>query len=348
MTVCATMIVKNEEAVLRRCLDSLVGIVDRASIVDTGSTDATVKIIGEFKGFPITLHQRLWRGFGPSRTEAIDLARGDGDADYLLRVDADQTISGELPDLIADAYSVAIHHGTLRYRQPVLFRTSMPWRYVGATHEYLACDAPFTTVDCDSLIVTEHADSSRRASGAKLADDLAALEQQFKIDPFDARNVFYLARTYEDAGRCNDAILHYRLRAGINRGYGDEVFYSLFRIAALTDDLCGYLCAWQLCPHRWEPVYHACLHFRTRQLYASSYALSTQAMRVNQPVGLFVSAPVYDYLLLFEHSISAHYVGEYAEAVKCGEELLRRELPSDIRAAVERNLQFPRKMLARA
>ena len=43
-TVSLCMIVKNEEAVLARCLDSLNGLMDEIIIVDTGSTDSTKDI----------------------------------------------------------------------------------------------------------------------------------------------------------------------------------------------------------------------------------------------------------------------------------------------------------------
>ena len=48
MTISLCMIVKNEEKILRRCLDSLNGIYDEAIIVDTGSTDSTKAIAAEY------------------------------------------------------------------------------------------------------------------------------------------------------------------------------------------------------------------------------------------------------------------------------------------------------------
>ncbi len=44
ITVSLCMIVKNEEQILQRCLDSLAGLMDEIIIVDTGSTDATKEI----------------------------------------------------------------------------------------------------------------------------------------------------------------------------------------------------------------------------------------------------------------------------------------------------------------
>ena len=48
VSVSLCMIVKNEEDVLERCLESAAGLVDEIIIVDTGSTDRTRKIAARF------------------------------------------------------------------------------------------------------------------------------------------------------------------------------------------------------------------------------------------------------------------------------------------------------------
>ncbi len=47
-TISLCMIVKNEEAVLARCLDSICGLMDEMIIVDTGSTDRTREIAKKY------------------------------------------------------------------------------------------------------------------------------------------------------------------------------------------------------------------------------------------------------------------------------------------------------------
>lgn len=47
-TISLCMIVKNEEMNLKRCLDSVAGLVEEIVIVDTGSTDRTVEIASEY------------------------------------------------------------------------------------------------------------------------------------------------------------------------------------------------------------------------------------------------------------------------------------------------------------
>ena len=44
MTISLCMIVRNEQEVLARCLESVQGVADEIIIVDTGSTDATEEI----------------------------------------------------------------------------------------------------------------------------------------------------------------------------------------------------------------------------------------------------------------------------------------------------------------
>ena len=48
MTISLCMIVKNEEKVLARCLDSIRGFVDEIIIVDTGSDDDTKRIARKY------------------------------------------------------------------------------------------------------------------------------------------------------------------------------------------------------------------------------------------------------------------------------------------------------------
>ena len=44
VTITLCMIVKNEEKVLKRCLESISDLMDEIVIVDTGSTDRTKEI----------------------------------------------------------------------------------------------------------------------------------------------------------------------------------------------------------------------------------------------------------------------------------------------------------------
>lgn len=89
------MIVKNETAVILRCLKSVKPWIHSWAIVDTGSTDGTQQLIQDFmQDLPGKLFERPWQNFGFNRTEALQLAQDPSlpHADYLMFIDADQTL----------------------------------------------------------------------------------------------------------------------------------------------------------------------------------------------------------------------------------------------------------------
>ena len=62
ITISLCMIVKNEEKVLARCLDSIADLMDEIIIVDTGSSDNTKEICRKNKYNTINLIQNLGIG----------------------------------------------------------------------------------------------------------------------------------------------------------------------------------------------------------------------------------------------------------------------------------------------
>lgn len=78
------MIVKNEEKLLERCLNSVKGYVDEMIVVDTGSTDRTWQI-AESCGAVVLSHE--WNhDFAEARNVALKHATGD----WILQLDADE------------------------------------------------------------------------------------------------------------------------------------------------------------------------------------------------------------------------------------------------------------------
>lgn len=83
------MIVKNEEAVLNRCLESMASAMDEIIIVDTGSTDATKKIAAAYTD---QIYDFAWTGnFAEARNYAASKATGD----YIYTADADEYLESE-------------------------------------------------------------------------------------------------------------------------------------------------------------------------------------------------------------------------------------------------------------
>ncbi len=83
------MIVKNEERILGRCLDSLNGLADEIIIVDTGSTDATKRIAA---GYTDRIYDFAWTGdFSEARNFAFSKAK----MEYIYSADADEELDEE-------------------------------------------------------------------------------------------------------------------------------------------------------------------------------------------------------------------------------------------------------------
>jgi glycosyltransferase involved in cell wall biosynthesis len=101
------VVTRNEQDRLRAALES-VAWADEIVVVDAESDDKTVTIAREFTDHVVV---RPWPGYAAQKNVAIDLATGD----WILSLDADETVSAELTAEIrrvlaadgpADGYSV--------------------------------------------------------------------------------------------------------------------------------------------------------------------------------------------------------------------------------------------------
>lgn len=80
------MIVKDEEKVIARCLDSVKDLVDEIIIVDTGSTDKTKEIVSQYTN---KIYDFEWcNDFSKARNFSFSKATKD----YIMWLDADDVI----------------------------------------------------------------------------------------------------------------------------------------------------------------------------------------------------------------------------------------------------------------
>ena len=242
--VCLTMIVKNEEPIIERCLKKARRLFDRWVIVDTGSSDRTMEIIRKtLADVPGRLVEHAWKGFGDAKTTALahaqELMESQG---YALVLDADEIIDGDIPrDLTHDAYSLWMQLNNLRYKNVRLFRLDRKWRYEGVLHEFPSTDGPWTAETID-VAITSPRDGARGKETDRYKRDVeviqAALETEPPESPLAARYRFYLAQTYRDSGDDANAILHYEKRILMGAGSNwEEIYISKLEVARCLDRL---------------------------------------------------------------------------------------------------------------
>jgi hypothetical protein len=153
--VCLNMIVKDEAAVIERCLGSIKDFIDYWVIVDTGSTDGTQEKIKAFlKDIPGELHQKPWINFEHNRNEALQLARKK--ANYILTLDADEYLSFSpnfsWPILDKGCYFCKVKTSPYtEFLRILLIQDTPDWTWQGVLHETLANPHPQTSVTLEGV-----------------------------------------------------------------------------------------------------------------------------------------------------------------------------------------------------
>ena len=261
LTLC--MIVRDEEAMLPGCLDSVRGIVDRIVVVDTGSTDRTRRI-AEAAGAELVDFEwcddfaaarnaglaRIQSGFvlvldaderlAPGARKGLEraLAKADFDLGFLVLHDAARL----------DAAASEVVSGAARRGEPILvprlLRRTPDLAYRGIVHENVSAWSADKRIRAfDVGIVHLGAVPSLRAERGKAARNLALLEKRCAAEPEAAVARSYLARELVRAGddiraRAEAARAWRSLRPGPNGRPAEDVIQvaTLHAFLELTVD----------------------------------------------------------------------------------------------------------------
>jgi glycosyltransferase involved in cell wall biosynthesis len=313
--ICLVMIVKNESAIIERCLHGALPFIDTWVIADTGSTDDTVERIERYfdtEGKLGKIVRFPFKNFAQARNDALAAARGVPGWDYALLLDADMLIDGELDDdaLHGPAYRILQREGSLEYWNTRLLRRDAPANYVGVTHEFLSVEG---VENLAGLFVIDRADGGSK--GDKGERDIRLLSEDLAEHPLNERSMFYLAQTYRGVGRHHEAILWYRRR--IERGgWDEEVWSSYYGIACAYRDLGdevnvvkASLDAYNFRPTRGEPLKLLSQFYRVRGKNEAACAIAETLFPIDYPVGdaLFVERDVYEVGADQELSIAGYW-----------------------------------------
>ncbi|HEY0231161.1 MAG TPA: glycosyltransferase [Dokdonella sp.] len=348
------MIVKNEAAVIERCLRSVRPFIDAWAIADTGSSDGTQEIVRRaLDGVPGELIERPWVDFSTNRNQALDLARRHGY--YALIIDADEVLDADAgfawPALNAPGYLLELVYGDTRYRRVALPRLDGRWEWRGVLHEALNSPDAASAQFLSGLRIRVFSDGarSRQSVQEKFSRDAEVLRRALVDEPGNARYAFYLAQSLRDAGQTADALAAYEARAAMG-GWAEEVYFSKLQIAVLqerlgapaADVLLAYAEAYDFRPARAEAPCELARYCRLRERHVLAREFARIAAATAPPDDmLFIDRTVYDWRARDELSIALYYCGQReASAQLCRELLADARLPQGERERVQRNLEF--------
>jgi tetratricopeptide (TPR) repeat protein len=216
------MIVKNEAALLPRCLASVVDVVDELVVVDTGSTDDTRSIAANFGARVSTF---AWcDDFAAARNASLALATGD----WVLVLDADEVLApgggAAITHAIAEADAVG-HAGMTVLLDSVtrvggeLITTTLPLlrllrnrpqvRFAGRVHEQASASIlanGWTIGASTARIVHDGYLPERVAALGKHERNLALVLAMRRDEPENAYAAYQHGKTLAAMSRYDDAI----------------------------------------------------------------------------------------------------------------------------------------------
>jgi glycosyltransferase involved in cell wall biosynthesis len=348
MTICLNMIVKNEIEVIGRCLASVLSFIDYWVIVDTGSIDGTQHKIQEIlKNIPGELYEKSWVNFEKNRNEALSLAKGK--ADYILFIDADETLSiseaFDKTQLHKDFYVLRlIERNTVDYFRISLIKDDPCWFWIGILHEVIDSSKSMSGTFLSSIVKNSSTfDGNRSKCIHSFLKDAAILAEALLKEPHNSRYVFYLAQSYGRAEKYEKSLHFYKQRTSMG-GDPFEIYASFYYMGLIQQHLGkdsaewidSYSRAYQCKPTRAEPLFQlADYFFRSNQLLIG-YFLAKAASVLPMPSwdGHFYVS-IYEYSSLLVFARCAEGLQFTQEALMAYQQLLTRKLPQDIKQFVQ-------------
>lgn len=235
ITISLCMIVKDEEDVIARCLDSIKDIVDEIIIVDTGSTDNTKEIIKEYTD---KVFDFKWiDNFSAARNYAFSKATKD----FILWLDADdiilekdrekfkqlkQNLDNKV-DAVMMKYNVGFDESgniTLSYFRERLSKRINNYQWMEPVHEYLKVNGNIINSD----ICITHKKERPSAKGRNLLIYEKNIGKGINLTP---RGFYYYARELFYNGEYDDAIKHFKRFLDTEEGWVEDNINACYNLS---------------------------------------------------------------------------------------------------------------------
>lgn len=352
-TLTLVMIVKNESAIIKRCLDSIKNYIDYIVISDTGSTDNTVEIINTYlteNNIKGKVYNDEWKNFGYNRTKSVlngqewlEEEKINKQSNYFITIDADMIL--QFKDTFnkenltqKECWTLCQVNSYIKYYNTRIFRSDLPFKCIGVTHEYWGCDTKHSDGKFEDIIIDDRGDGGCKSD--KFERDIRLLTKGLEDEPGNYRYYFYLGQSYGDIGDVDNSIKWYKERINAG-GWFEEIFIAYKRIGELymkKGEVENALYYWSLgyecIPYRSETLYKLCNYYREKGKNNLSFLYLKKGISIPYPkdLVLFLEYPVYDYKFIKELAIIGYYIDKRKEAlIACQHLLLTKDIPGDVR-----------------
>lgn len=235
ITISLCMIVKNEEKVLGRCLESIKDIVDEIIIIDTGSTDKTKEIARQYTD---KVYDFKWtQDFSQARNYSFSKATKE----YQMWLDADDIITEEnkekilklKEDLDSNIDIVTFKYNThfdkdnnpiLTSTRGRLFKREKNYLWNDPIHEYIELRG--NIYYANDIFVSHKKEANYTDRNLKIYQN--QIKNGKKLSP---RSLYYFARELKDHERYEEAIYYFEQFLDSKLGWVEDNIAACYNLA---------------------------------------------------------------------------------------------------------------------
>ena len=298
------IMVKNAGPQFEDMLTKNLSIIDKWTILDTGSTDETISIIqkvlvGKKEGH---LYQEPFINFRDSRNRLLDLAGTS--CKYNIMLDDTYVVEGDLRsfltevrgDQYSNSFTLYIQSDDTKYGSNRIITSKSGLRYIHKIHEVISDKNNINIVipENRSYIIDGRFDYMEKRTQERKQSDLKFLFEEVEEDPNDPRAYYYLAQTYNLLEDYDNAYKYFLKRASFtNSGFIQERVDSLFEAARVAnfklnkpwpECLALYEQCYNVDQSRPEALYFIGIHYYLEDDYKKAYYYFKKAFEIGFPI----------------------------------------------------------------
>lgn len=331
-TISLCMIVRNEEQVLARCLDSICGIVDEIILVDTGSVDQTIRIAGRYT-------EKIFRfpwidDFSAARNFSLEQAT----MDFCMWMDADDVLPPECAekfrrkkeeldhttDMVMMPYETAFDsqgRPLFVYERERILRRGAGFRFLGRVHEAI----PPAGKVVHWKVPIRH---KKEKTGNNCRNLRIYQKMETDGETFDGRSLYYYARELQGQGHYEKAEVKFREFLKRTDGWKEnkidaarQLAFCCYQMKKEEEALEALLKTFVYDVPRGEVCCDIGRHFLDRENYRQAVYWYEQALKAEKKMetGAFVQEECYGFLPAISLCICFDRLGDTERAEKYNE-----------------------------